>query len=103
MIMKMKTKYILFGIGILITVLLIFLFVKIIPLSEEQNVFISCIGYNWETDFCKDYWENNYADGRWTKKCSTWFFFTDKISCHDLCNVDCEFYNKEEGEFMCVC
>ena len=104
-------------ITILITIILIgillFLFIKIIPISYEQQFFILCVSNDWGENVsfsgdlsgeinCKDYWNENYADGKWAEKCSTWFW-SKKISCHDLCNVDCEFYNKENKQNMCVC
>ena len=93
--------------------ILLFIFIKLTPRSYEQQFFILCISNDWGENVsfsgdlsgeinCQDFWYKNYADGKWAEKCSTWFW-SDKISCHDLCNVDCEFQNKQAGGIVCVC
>jgi len=52
---------------------------------------------------CKEIWENEYANGKWTDKCSVFPFFTTKPSCHWLCVEDCKMINKQKGEINCVC
>ena len=50
---------------------------------------------------CVEYYEENYANGKWTDKCST-NPFSAKMSCHDLCNIDCAYQNKINGG-ICLC
>ena len=50
---------------------------------------------------CNKFYQDFYADGKWANQCSTWIF-SDRMSCHDLCNIDCD-YNAKHGGIACVC
>lgn len=80
--------------------------------SFDKQIFELCVINDWNESVifinnscqkinCIDFWNENFK-GKWQDKCST-FFWSDKVSCHDLCNVDCEFYNKENKLNQCVC
>jgi len=108
----MKTEYIIitaFGMGIIF----ILLFIVIVSINQQYDqLVVSCYQNNFQEDMelhgdysgtfdCMEYYGNVYGNGEWTKKCST-NPFSSKMSCHDLCNIDCAYQNKISGE-ICVC
>jgi len=111
--MKINKQFLILGIITFCLIgIIVFIIIEVIPQTYEKQFFYFCIINNWEKNLsfsgelsgtinCIDFWNENFK-GQWQDKCSTWIW-SDKISCHDLCNVDCEFYNKQKGENMCVC
>jgi len=75
--------------------------------TQEQFLYF-CRNYNWEGthnltgDFsgefnCTELRIKLFDNQGWTKECST-FPFSPKLSCHTLCNMDCEV-----REIRCIC
>ena len=97
----------------LMTFIVIFL-VGIVALNKTQTQFFQfCADKEWKGihkisgDFsddidCEAMWKDNFADGKWTEKCSD-FPITTKPSCRWLCVQDCMIKNKQAGELRCVC
>jgi hypothetical protein len=103
---------VLFGIGtfVLIVALLSFLIVVSANKMADQMLWL-CYENNFENvtlhgDFsgnldCNQYYLDGYSNGKWTERCSVSPFST-KESCHTLCNIDCAYQNKLNGQ-VCVC
>lgn len=52
---------------------------------------------------CTEYYEENYANGKWAERCSYFPFLNSKYGdCHTLCNIDCAYQVKKGGQ-ICVC
>jgi len=108
----MVSKYIItIGIGIGCAMLVILIGMVMLNQQYDQLV-ILCWQNNFQEDMelhgdysgtlnCMEYYKSVYGNGKWTKKCST-NPFSSKMSCHDLCNIDCAYQNKISGE-ICVC
>ena len=109
----MKKQTIITIIITLMTITILIL-IGILVLNKTQTQFLEfCAAKDWEGlhiitgDFsgeinCREIWENEYANGMWTKKCSD-FPFNVKPSCKWLCVQDCKLINKEAGELICLC
>lgn len=95
-------------------VFIIIIFAGVVMFGETQNQFLEfCADKEWKGTYkltgdfsgeidCNAMWKNNFADGKWTEKCSD-FPFTTKPSCKWLCVQDCMMINKQAGELRCVC
>ena len=88
--------------------------VGIVVLNKTQMQFLDfCAEKNWTGvyditgDFsgeidCKAMWEDNFANGKWAKKCSI-SPFSVKPDCRWLCIQDCKLKNKQAGKVVCSC
>ena len=107
-----KEKRIIVALGLII--ILIIIGIAILVLNQFNNQFFQyCADKGWEGvheikgDFsgfidCEIMWKENFADGKWTKKCSN-SLFSIKPSCHFLCIESCKIINKQREEQVCVC
>jgi hypothetical protein len=107
----MKTKIISILIGIMVFILVVLVLLTMENAMQDQ-VLWECYKANFENitlqgDFsgdldCNQYYLNYYSGEKWTHQCSSWFF-SDRMTCHDLCNIDCAYKNKQAGKPICVC
>jgi hypothetical protein len=97
---------------LMVFIIVIFVFMLSINKMKEQLLYF-CRGHNWEGthnvsgDFsgefnCTELRIELFDNKGWTKECST-LPFSLRLSCHTLCNMDCEIKNKKAGETKCIC
>ncbi len=109
----MKSQTIL-TIAISLITFTILIWTGIIMLTKTQNQFLDFCAekdwkgvYNISGDFsgeidCKAMWEDNFANRKWAKSCSS-SPFSVLFDCQWLCIQDCKLKNKQGGELRCVC
>ena len=111
--MKTKKEIITTIIIILLSIILIILVGALSLQQTQEQFFMFCADKEWKGihnitgDFsgeinCSKFWDDYMADGKWTEICSA-FSFSSKPSCHTLCNLDCEKFNKENNGMGCIC